>query len=150
MSDLELNAALERAEKAERREDQFRNWWTGVSKQLDDLKRQYAQETWDRAESCVTHGQRLKDLDAQVLNLQRLRRDTEEARVKLVVGLQVLQDVVRAHREGRTRANLTVDDLMKAVEGIVWRTLDQQPDAGKLPTNKAVQQSLFDDEKGAA
>lgn len=147
--EMELAAALERAEKAERREEQFRNWWTGVSKQLDDLRRQYAAEDWARAESCEEHGRKIKNLDDQLHSSQRRSRETEEARVTLVVGLQVLQDIVRAHRAGRIREDLTVGELMAAMEGIVWRTLGQTPETEKRPV-KAIQLSLFEPTEGAA
>jgi hypothetical protein len=143
MTDVQLAYERARAEEAERREAQFRNWWAGVSKQLDDLKRQYARETWERAESCDTHGEKIKTLDAQLLYFQRRSRETEDARVKLVIGLHVLQDIVREHRAGNTRADLTVDELIGAVEAIVWRTLDQKPETEKRPP-KVVQASLLD------
>lgn len=140
--EVELQYERERADKAERREDQFRNWWADVSKQLDDLKRECAQKDWAHATSCETHGKQISDLDADVVRLHRLRDRAEKGRLELVAGLHVLQDIVRAHRAGRTRKDLTVDELMAAFEAIVWRTLGQNLDTGKRPA-KAVQQSLF-------
>lgn len=132
-----------RAETAERREEQFRTWWAGVSKQLRDLQHRYAQEAWERAESCDSHGRQLKDLDAQLLHLQRRHRETEADRVKLVTGLHVLQDLVRAHHAGHTRDDLTVGELIGAVSRIVDRTLD-----GRKPSTPE-QLGLFDLAGGA-
>lgn len=127
---LELQDALNRAEKAEQREDQFRTWWAGVSKQLRDLQSRYAQETWERAESCDTHGKTIKDLDAELTQTKQRHGETENDRVKLVTGLQVLQDIVRAHERGHLRDDLTVDQLIGAVGRIVARTLDGRKPAG--------------------
>lgn len=124
--DLQLADALARAEKAERREEQFRNWWTGVSKQLDDLRRQHAREGQAREESCETHGPRLAELDTELWRINRRRDETERARVKLVVGLQTLRDLVTAWRDGQTRQDLTVDELMGTVGSIVGRTLGER------------------------
>ena len=41
---LDLEWMTEKAAEHERREDQFRNWWTGVKQQLDTLRRQTAVE----------------------------------------------------------------------------------------------------------
>lgn len=140
--DPELVGALQRAEEAEGREEQFRNWWTGVSKQLDDLKRENAQKDWEHATSCKDHGKQLRDLDADMLRLNRMHKRAEKERVDLVVGLHVLQDIIRAHRAGRTRESLTVDELVAAFEGIVWRTLGETPETEKRPV-KAIQLSLL-------
>jgi hypothetical protein len=137
---LELKAALERAERAERREEQFRGWWAGVSKQLRDLQYQYQQEDWARAENCDVHGQKIKELDDELLILKRQYRETEAIRVKLVAGLHVLLDIVDAHRRGETRDGLTVDALIGAVGRHVRRTLDRKvPEPGKRsPTTAPV------------
>jgi hypothetical protein len=51
----------------------------------------------------------------------------------LVVGLQALQDLVVAHEERLTRADLTVDAAIGAVGRIVRRTLDgKRPEQGAL------------------
>lgn len=133
--EIELADAIERAERAERREEQFRNWWTGVSKQLRDLQHDCLQKDWAHATNCETHGKQLQELDADALRLSRLQDRAESERVRLVVGLQVLQDIVRAHRAGQTRADLTVDELMGAFENIVWRTLGQEPETKKRPAD---------------
>jgi hypothetical protein len=135
---IEMAELRMRAEKAERREKQFRTWWAGVSKQLRDLQHQYAMETWERAESCDTHGRTIKDLDAELTQAKYRHRETEADRVKLVTGLHVLQDIVRAHERGHTRDDLTVDQLIGAVGRIVARTL-----GGHRPGNPE-QLGLFD------
>lgn len=127
---IELTELRMRAEKAEAREGQFRNWWAGVSKQLRDLQSRYDRETWERAESCETHGKTIKDLDAELMRVNHRHGETEADRVKLVTGLHVLQDIVRAHERGHTRDDLTVDQLIGAVGRIVARTLDGRKPAG--------------------
>lgn len=88
---LAYDYAVARAEKAEQREAQFSKWWADVSKQLADVKRQAVQEDWSRAESCDTHGAKLKELDAAVQRLTRLASESERGRVEAVTDIHLLR-----------------------------------------------------------
>lgn len=133
MTEIEIDYLRQQLEKAERREEQFRNWWTGVSKQLRDLQHENTLKDWEHATSCETHGKQLQDLDADVLRLHRLHDGAETERVKLVTGLHALQDIVLAYRAGDAREDLTVDELMGVFERTVWRTLGQKVETKKGP-----------------
>jgi len=69
-----------------------------------------------RSESCEDHGRQIKELSAQLHAADRHARAEKAGRVALLEFLQAARDFVDAHRAGRGPADLTVTQVVDALD----------------------------------
>lgn len=70
-----------------------------------------------RSASCEHHGEEITALNNQVFAIDASAQRNEEARLALLRFLQAVDDLAEAHRRGHLRPGLTVDDLIRDLEG---------------------------------
>jgi|ADGO01.1.fsa_nt_gi hypothetical protein len=97
-----------------------------MAQEIERLRRQVAHVQVDRdhlvrdamarSESCEHHGQEIAELGRQLRAADQSARAEEAGRVALLGFLQVVQDFVDAYRAGRGPADLTVTQVVDALD----------------------------------
>jgi hypothetical protein len=77
-----------------------------------------------RSASCEHHGQEIEELGRQLGAVDRAGQKNEKARLALLGFMHAVDDLVQAHREGRTDPGLTVGKLVDALAKASKRASD--------------------------
>lgn len=79
-------------------------------------KDRQVREAMARSESCEHHGQEIRQLSEQVHHFDRSADKHDRGRIALLGGLQAVRDFTDAYRAGKTPADLTVEQVVSALE----------------------------------